>query len=94
MADVYIKKSGWLLLHITNRTPVRYFEKLHHERDYKPAFIEGGRPPQHENSSGRIWVKYQDGSTGEYFPHVYGMRWEMSVEDCPKRSPTDRGQVN
>ena len=36
----------------------------------------GGRPPQHEASTGRVsgeWLATE--ATGEYFPHVFNLKW-------------------
>lgn len=39
----------------------------------------GGRPPQHDGSTGRVWVKIaQDAPMIEFFPSVMGMKWVQS----------------
>lgn len=39
--------------------------------------VYGGRAPHTENSSGRIEVKYDEGTphTQEWYPHVVGTKW-------------------
>lgn len=36
------------------------------------AVLEGGRPPEREGSTGRVWT-----DAGEYFPSVYGLKWVL-----------------
>ncbi len=43
--------------------------------------LVGGAPPHKASSSGRVYVTLTapdgaDGDHREYFPHVYGLRWE------------------
>lgn len=42
--------------------------------------LTGGRPPQHEASSGRVYVKpwgcTEPLSEREFFPHVFDLTWE------------------
>ena len=42
--------------------------------------LTGGRPPQHEASTGRVYVKpwgcTESFSERELFPHVFGLKWE------------------
>jgi hypothetical protein len=33
--------------------------------------LDGGRPPQHPGSTGRVWFK----EGGEFFPGVVGLTW-------------------
>lgn len=37
--------------------------------------IEGGRPPQHEGSSGRVWARADGQSQREFYPGVFDMKW-------------------
>jgi len=38
--------------------------------------LESGKPPQHDASTGRIYVKdVEHGFTAEYFPSVCGLEW-------------------
>ena len=37
--------------------------------------LTGGRQPQQEGSTGRVWVKDQHGINHEFFPGVIGLRW-------------------
>jgi len=39
--------------------------------------ITGGTPPHKASSSGRIWTRDSMGSCGEYFPHAFGLRWDV-----------------
>jgi hypothetical protein len=43
----------------------------------EPVVLEGGRPPQHDGSTGRVWVKTDSGRTDEFFPSVVGLKWEL-----------------
>lgn len=36
----------------------------------EPCVLEGGRPPQHDGSTGRIFT-----DLGEFFPSVCGLKW-------------------
>lgn len=37
--------------------------------------LEGGSEPLHSGSSGRIYVRYLDGTPGQYFPSVADLKW-------------------
>ena len=37
--------------------------------------IVGGRPPQHDASTGRVWTIDAEGHRREFFPIVVGARW-------------------
>lgn len=37
--------------------------------------IESGEPPRHPASSGRVYVKMGESTSG-FFPHVFNLRWE------------------
>ena len=39
------------------------------------ATLEGGSPPQHAGSTGRVYV-----GGAEYYPSVYGLKW-VSITD-------------
>ena len=41
------------------------------------ATIHGMTKPRHSGSTGRVYVRFCDdeGTTGEYFPSVFGLRW-------------------
>jgi len=39
------------------------------------ATVTGGRSPHTEASSGRIYVRFDNGVTSEYFPNVVGAKW-------------------
>jgi len=38
--------------------------------------LTGGRPPQHEASTGRVWVVDLDMNAREFFPTVFDLKWE------------------
>ena len=38
--------------------------------------VVGGRPPQHDASTGRVWTLGDNGHRGEFFPSVVGARWD------------------
>ena len=57
------------------------------KRGYKIAHgdstytLDGGRPPLHYNSSGRIYVREEDSPyNSELFPHVLGLEWSSADE--------------
>jgi hypothetical protein len=49
-------------------------------RDGDIATVTGGRAPHTEASSGRIYVRYANGVTSEYFPNVVGAKWMTMSE--------------
>jgi len=64
-----IREAGWVLV-----------DKMHcvvfagsKIKDFRGAVetIVGGRPPQHEASTGKVWTA--DGR--EYFPSVFDLKW-------------------
>jgi len=40
--------------------------------------VESGEPPRHPASSGRVYVKIGECTSG-FFPHVFGLRWEETT---------------
>ena len=39
--------------------------------------LTGNRPPQHEGSTGKVYVKFgAEGSEREYYPSVIGAEWK------------------
>lgn len=34
-----------------------------------------GTPPHKPSSTGRVYVEFEDGTKGEYFPSVIGLKW-------------------
>jgi len=41
------------------------------------AEITGGRAPHKMGSTGRVYVTYEDGTTGEYYPGVFNLEWQV-----------------
>ena len=41
----------------------------------EPVTLTGRRKPQHRGSTGRIYVRYANGSTGEFYPSVCGLEF-------------------
>lgn len=42
--------------------------------------IVGGQPPHKPSSTGRVHVQSANGFVGEFFPSVYGLKWEVYHE--------------
>lgn len=42
------------------------------------GILQGGKAPQHEASTGRIYVKV-GARTCEFFPSVYGLFWDSNL---------------
>lgn len=63
-----VKKDGWVLRYDSGAA-VMYGQLA---RDFRGVVnvVEGGCPPQHPASTGRVWT-----DAGDYFPSVYGMKW-------------------
>tara|TARA_B100000795_G_C22490671_1_gene320134 strand:+ start:330 stop:575 length:246 start_codon:yes stop_codon:yes gene_type:complete len=50
------------------------------DRDEKSFELSGGMPPHKPSSSGRVYGTWANGQSGEYFPHVFNLRWvEMGI---------------
>ena len=47
------------------------------DRDEKSFELSGGMPPHKPSSSGRVYGTWANGKSGEYFPHVFNLRWVM-----------------
>lgn len=63
-----IHKNGWVLRD-SDDSIVRDGDVCQDFRG-EPHRIEGGSPPLHEGSTGRIWT-----NKGEYFPGVCNLTW-------------------
>jgi len=69
-----MKNYNWLLVDrdgvaVPNGTRLK-------TRDGEEYELTGGRPPQHEGSTGRVWVKGSGSSSQEFFPSVFDLKWE------------------
>jgi hypothetical protein len=65
--------DGMVLINRIGGDMVRRGDKMT-GRDGTVYTVTDGRPPQHENSSGRIYVELS-GSSREFFPHVFDCEW-------------------
>lgn len=78
------ESGNWKLID-TDGLPVRVGTVLtsSDDRSFKAT---GGRPPQHEASTGRVsgeWLATE--ATGEYFPHVFNLKW-IKIDEPAKGS--------
>jgi hypothetical protein len=62
--------TTWTLVREDSHLPVEPGDTVFNFRG-EAAVVTGGRPPQHQASTGRVWV---DGGA-EYFPSVFGLVW-------------------
>ena len=53
--------------------------------------LNGGRPPQHEGSTGRVWVQVGEAEV-EYFPSVIGAKW-VEISALEEMSSTEGEEV-
>jgi len=67
------------LMFVKSHLPVQTGEVVN-LGDGRIATVTGGRPPHTENSTGRIYVRFENGVTGEFFPHVVGAKWMTALE--------------
>ncbi len=63
-----------ILVHAATDLPIAIGDKC---RTFRGETVEvtGMREPHHEGSTGRVYVKDEDGHTGEYFPGVIDAKW-------------------
>lgn len=40
----------------------------------EPAIITSFEPPRHKGSTGRVYLRFENGATGQYFPSVIGAK--------------------
>jgi hypothetical protein len=82
--DTYVIDGGKTLMFALQGLPVRVGEKIvqpHHNTGEIEYFtITGGRAPQHDGSSGRVWYTQTTKAgkkmhSGEFFPSVLNMKW-------------------
>ena len=71
-------KYNWLLVDKDGvAVPKGAIIRTRRGEDYE---LTGGRPPHHEGSTGRVWVKPvgepETTSTQEFFPTVFDLKWE------------------
>jgi hypothetical protein len=66
-----MKQDNWTLVHTSTNTPAVVGETITNFRG-EQRVLSGGRPPQHDASSGRVWLAHPN---GEYFPNVFDMKW-------------------
>lgn len=50
------------------------------DRTGQSVRIVGGQPPHKPSSTGRVHVQSANGFVGEFFPGVYGLKWEIYHE--------------
>ena len=62
--------SPWTLVRQDTHLPVEPGDIVFHFRGDE-FVLEGGLPPQHAGSTGRVYVE----GGGEYFPSVFGLIW-------------------
>ncbi len=77
MTDVTGRSAGknWRLIYEGSRLTVRLGDSVE-GREGDLAIVEGGAPPQHEGSTGRVYVQ-ENGTQRAYFPSVFGLQWEV-----------------
>ena len=65
------------LVRETTGQPIKTGEVVH-DFNGKAAYVTGWAPPKHSGSTGRVYVKEMSdqGFSGEYYPSVYGLKWE------------------
>lgn len=67
---------GWKLVDQKTGDPVCY-QDVREVRGTKYS-VQGGQPPRHAASTGRIWVRdVISGMDHEYFPGVVDTKWEQ-----------------
>lgn len=76
-----IRKHGWTLYRKGTDTEV-YKDQLLWNENVKDAdrwVIEGGEPPLHTASSGRVWVRPIETTklNRTFFPHVFDLEWRL-----------------
>jgi hypothetical protein len=76
MADIVV--TGFALM--KGDKPVQ-MNSIHRSFRDEAFVVKGGMPPQHEASSGRVYVESDYGDTREYFPGVFEMKWEKRDEN-------------
>jgi hypothetical protein len=61
--------------------PVQIGDVVHDFRG-KAAYVTGWALPRHAGSTGRVHVKEmnEQGFSSEYYPSVYGLKWESGSE--------------
>lgn len=68
-----MNKNGWTLVHEKTGEPVKIGETLADFRGDKDTF-QGGEPPRHEGSKGRVLVGPSKVES-EYYPSVFNLKW-------------------
>lgn len=70
-----IAHNNWVLVHKDGKA-VHIGDEV---RDFRNdiAHIQGGRPPHHAGSTGRVWTT---DNSREFFPSVYGLDWVEETE--------------
>lgn len=74
LSNNYADQTMILVLDDDSCTPVLKGE-VHGTSRGEEVIVTGGRSPHKPSSTGKIWVKYKDGYTLEYYPSVIGARW-------------------
>jgi len=69
-----MRYNSWVLVHTKTGAPATLFETITDFRGNQ-SILKGGRPPQHPNSSGRVWT-----GGGEFFPSVFDLCWIQDAE--------------
>jgi len=68
-------------VHLVHKETGEIVERGWSAKEEDGAYVlEGGLPPQHFNSSGRIYVFDPVGYERSFFPHVLGLEWVESKE--------------
>lgn len=83
----------WKLVTKTDGSPVNVGDILTCFRGDLYIY-DGGRPPQHDGSTGRIYVRQGDGKfVSEYFPSVCGLMWVRELVSINDDDLVDHLQV-
>ena len=61
-------------LYAQDGTPLRIGAQVSTFRGEK-AEVRGMYQPHHPGSTGRVFLRFEDGSEGEYFPSVINAQW-------------------
>lgn len=78
MSDIkpqYIQKDDEWYLVDEDDNPIVLGSRFIDDKGDAGSF-EGGHPPRHSSSSGRVFVSWGDGFNSEYFPHVFNLTWK------------------
>lgn len=67
-------------LYANDGTALKIGDKVETFRGEK-AEVRGMYQPHHPGSTGRVFLKFEDGSEGEYFPSVIHAHWEFHFAD-------------